>query len=257
MDRIRAAFRGGTSGGGGRDSTDGGDDSSYPPLATSLGPTRSAAGTAAAAPPPPPQFAPQRRPSLLAANSDAPSGRSSFATGVERFGIQSKGMAYFRDPFHSMVALPTARFYPMFFFVYLVVYVFFALLYLTFSDRCIKGMEGRFSHALWIASRTAGECVSIGGGSFLFFFLLVLLALARSVPALRLSRFCVCGFFSPLFPTTTHTPVFPPLVSNDNTTNPPNSPNSHPRLLRPLDAPPDLRPGKPPDHAPSHLVRPR
>jgi hypothetical protein len=163
MDRIRAAFRSAGQSNGG-DSADGGA-----PLASSLGHPHSSTAAPGTAPLPPPlptrashnATANPRRPSLLAGNSDAPpgngGGRSSFATGVERFGIQSKGAAYFRDPFHSMVSLPTARFYPMFFCVYLVVYVFFALLYLTFSDACIKGLDGRFSHALWIASRTAGE----------------------------------------------------------------------------------------------------
>jgi hypothetical protein len=171
MERVRAALRSATGGGGVVPPPDGLDGSiggaPYPPLASGLGP-RSAGGAPASSagggafPPPAPgraAYARANRPSLLAGNGSG--GRSSFATGVERFGVQSKGLAYFRDPFHSMVSLPTGRFYACFFAVYLALYVVFALLYLTFSDECIRGLDGRFSHALWVASRTAGECVVV------------------------------------------------------------------------------------------------
>ena len=211
MERVRAALRSATGGGAGvdRDGDRDGLGGGGAGLAGGLNSSHSSGAGAGAYPPlapppaPPPLFAAGRaaaaaytraapRPSLLAGGAG---GRSSFATGVERFGVQSKGLAYFRDPFHSMVSLPTGRFYAMFFAVYLALYVLFALLYLSFSDRCIKGLEGRFSHALWIASRTAGECEVFYRFLSVFIGCLLLCGLLSGRRGWFRTGFCLRGCF--------------------------------------------------------------
>ncbi|GLI71301.1 hypothetical protein VaNZ11_016442 [Volvox africanus] len=77
-----------------------------------------------------------------------------YFSGVKRFGI-SKFQHYWQDPFHTLLNLPWGRFILIFFATYMIEFLVFALIFWVQSDRCIEGKNGKFSHALWMSSRTA------------------------------------------------------------------------------------------------------
>ncbi|GLC38097.1 hypothetical protein PLESTB_000270600 [Pleodorina starrii] len=77
-----------------------------------------------------------------------------YFSGVKRFGI-SKFQHYWQDPFHTLLNLPWGRFIAIFFATYMVEFLVFALIFWVQSDGCIEGKNGKFSHALWMSSRTA------------------------------------------------------------------------------------------------------
>ncbi|MEW5312482.1 MAG: hypothetical protein WDW38_004114 [Sanguina aurantia] len=75
--------------------------------------------------------------------------------GIERFGLPAGGWKlYYTDIFHTMLNMPRYRFLTVFFAVYVLQYVLFALLYLTQPDICV-GATMKWSHAIWFSVQTA------------------------------------------------------------------------------------------------------
>ncbi|KAJ9511232.1 hypothetical protein QJQ45_017180 [Haematococcus lacustris] len=77
-----------------------------------------------------------------------------YFSGIKRFGLP-KLIAYYKDPFHTLLNLPWGHFIAVFFATYMTEYVLFAFLYWVQAKDCLVGSNGRFSHVLWISSRVA------------------------------------------------------------------------------------------------------
>lgn len=76
-----------------------------------------------------------------------------YFSGIQRFGV-AKTATYLNDPFHTLLNLPWWKFIMLFFTTYVTLFILFAFLYWTQST-CVYGLDGQFSHALWLSSRTS------------------------------------------------------------------------------------------------------
>eukprot|EP00798_Chlamydomonas_sp_ICE-L_P015266 gene15266-21348_t len=77
-----------------------------------------------------------------------------YFSGVKHFGIKKLGNMI-NDPFHTLLNMPWGRFILLFFTTYILEFMIFAIFFYIAGDSCIVGLEGKFSHALWLSSRTA------------------------------------------------------------------------------------------------------
>ncbi|GFH16234.1 uncharacterized protein HaLaN_12615 [Haematococcus lacustris] len=68
-----------------------------------------------------------------------------YFSGIKRFGLP-KLIAYYKDPFHTLLNLPWGHFIAVFFATYMTE---------VQAKDCLVGSNGRFSHVLWISSRVA------------------------------------------------------------------------------------------------------
>jgi hypothetical protein len=74
--------------------------------------------------------------------------------GINRFGVDKYSKLY-NDPFHTLLNLPWPRFIAVFFCTYISQMLIFSFLYWAHPGYCIRGLNGQFSHALWMSSRTS------------------------------------------------------------------------------------------------------
>jgi hypothetical protein len=74
--------------------------------------------------------------------------------GITRFGVD-KYSKLTNDPFHTLLNLPWYRFIAVFFCTYISQMLLFSFLYWAHPSSCIRGLNGHFSHALWVSSRTS------------------------------------------------------------------------------------------------------
>ncbi|WIA28908.1 hypothetical protein OEZ86_011432 [Tetradesmus obliquus] len=81
---------------------------------------------------------------------------------IDRFGVEwEKAALYFGDVFHTLLNMPRSRFILIFFFIYIMEYILFALLYLWQPNHCIPHIK-HLRIALWFSVQTAA---TIGYGA--------------------------------------------------------------------------------------------